>query len=121
MTDTLSVRRTRRPSRPRGWAALDQAVTLAEEIDLAGGLPALAPDDPRRRAFVLAVLHVAGLKERPMASRKVWTSIEHVTRYERAALAVRTEMLRRRRAAALGAAVARVREALAEAGEEATS
>ncbi|WP_152991318.1 hypothetical protein [Frankia sp. R43] len=101
---------------PRGKAALDRAVALADEIDAAGGLERLARDDPRRLRLARAVMRVAGLETLPMSNRKVWTSIEHVTRYEKAALAVRAEMLRRRR---LAPAVARVQAALAEDGGQA--
>ncbi|ONH62364.1 hypothetical protein CcI49_03005 [Frankia sp. CcI49] len=116
MADTKRVSRAGRPSLPRGKDALDRAVALADEIDAAGGLESLAQDDPRRLRFARAVMRVAGLETLPMSNRKVWTSIEHVTRYEKAALAVFGEVLRRRR---LAAAVEQVQAALAEDGGQA--
>lgn len=87
---------------------------MAEEIEAAGGLEALERDDPRRLQFARAVMRAAGLETLPMSHRKVWTSIDHVARYERAAVAVRREMLRRRQ---MQAAVERVRAAQATAGD----
>lgn len=106
----------RRPL-PRGKRALDRAVAMAEEIEAAGGLEALERDDPRRLQFARAVMRAAGLETLPMSRRKVWTSIDHVARYERAAVAVRREMLRRQQQRQLQAAVERVRAAQATAGD----
>ncbi|MEX5637222.1 hypothetical protein [Parafrankia sp. FMc2] len=97
------------PTTQRARPALARAVALAEEIDAAGGLPALPWGDPRRRRFIYAVVRLAGLERPPEGLRYTYTGASHVARYEAAALATYAEMIRRR---AMRDAVARVQRVL---------